>query len=70
MDSKKARLLLAKLKAERDTEIISSDKEYYFRKNYPYFSFSIPKNGVLSRAKAIKLLEISERVLNFKRGGK
>ena len=68
MDSNKARLLLVKLGAEKDTEILSNDKEYYFRKENPIFSFSIPKNGVLSKAKSLKLIDISEKVIKHKRG--
>jgi len=68
MDSDKARLLLAGLKASRDTEIISNDKEYYIREDYPVFSFSIPKNGTLSKAKWLKLLEISWKIMKFERG--
>jgi len=70
MDSNKARLLLAKLGAEKDVEILSNDKEYYFRNEYPIFTFSIPKDGVLSKAKWIKLIEISDNILKYKRGEK
>ena len=68
MDSNKARLLLKKIGAEQDTDIISIDKEYYFRKDYPVFSFSIPKDGVLSKAKWVIILQISEKVLKHERG--
>ena len=67
MDSNKARLLLDRLGAEQDTEIVSNDKEYYFRKEYPTFSFSIPKDGILSRAKWQKLIEISEKIVKHKK---
>ena len=70
MDSNKARLLLTKLGAEQDVEILSNDKEYYFKNEYPIFTFSIPKNGVLSKAKWIKLIEISDRIIKHKRGEK
>jgi len=69
MDSKKARLLLNRLGAEQDTDIVSNEKDYYFRKDHPSFSFSIPKDGVLSKAKWLKLLEISGKIVNHKRGG-
>ena len=68
MDSNKARLLLIKLGAKPDTEIVSNDKEYYFREEYPIFTFSIPKEGALLKAKRVKLLEISEKILKHKRG--
>ena len=70
MDSNKARLLLNKLGAKQDIEIYSNEKEYYFRNEYPIFTFSIPKNGVLSKAKWIKLIEISDKILKHKRGEK
>ncbi|MCL2628062.1 MAG: hypothetical protein FWD44_05105 [Oscillospiraceae bacterium] len=68
MDSNKARELLTKLGAEQDTEILSNDKEYYFKKDYPVFSFSVPKSGVLSRAKWFKLIQLSEKIIKHKRG--
>ncbi|MCL2821201.1 MAG: hypothetical protein FWD38_10350 [Oscillospiraceae bacterium] len=68
MDSNKARLLLKKLGAKRDMDMLSNDNEYYYREEYPVFWFSIPKEGNLSRWKGIKLLEISEKLINYKRG--
>ena len=68
MDSNKARLLLNKLGAKQDFEILSNDKEYYFRNEYPIFTFSIPKYGMLSKAKWIKLLEISDKIIKHNRG--
>ena len=68
MDSNKARLLLSKLGAEQDTEFLSNDREYYFRKENPVFLFSIPKNGVLSKAKTVKLINISEKIIAHKGG--
>jgi len=66
MDINKARLLLEKLGAEQDTEMISNEKEYYFRRNTPAFSFSIPKNGNISKAKWFKLIQLSCKILNLK----
>jgi len=68
MDSSKARLLLEKLGATQYTDVISNDREYYYKKDYPSFIFSIPKKGSLTRVKFLKLLELSEKIIKHKRG--
>ncbi|MDR2569914.1 MAG: hypothetical protein LBD23_06410 [Oscillospiraceae bacterium] len=66
MDSNEARQILIQIDFDRDSEILSNVNEYYFRKSHPVCTFSIPINGVLSRAKEQKLLEIVSKIIDYK----